>query len=166
MERETAAQHGKFEDDPDIDHHNDKHCPKLDKDYEPKDSKDNIPAGRNLQAPVRDFDLNAGLDENGETQPVLASVPSSFSTKSDTVVPASSLTKHDTVVPTSSLTKPDTVVPASYSTKPTPELKHEEVPGWSLEDIEKMDINPVQLANLNTRIDEEEEDYDEEDCSY
>lgn len=154
MERETAAQHGKFEDDPDIDHHNDKHCPKLDKDYEPKDSKDNIPVGRNLQAPVRDFDLNAGLDENGETQPVLASVPSSFSTKSDTGVPASSLTK------------PDTVVPASSSTKPTPELKHEEVPGWSLEDIEKMDINPVQLANLNTRIEEEEEDYDEEDCSY
>jgi hypothetical protein len=29
-----------------------------------------------------------------------------------------------------------------------------------------MDINPVQLANLNTRIEEEEEDYDEEDCSY
>uniref|UniRef100_A0A6M2FC23 Transcription factor CBF/NF-Y/archaeal histone domain-containing protein n=1 Tax=Populus davidiana TaxID=266767 RepID=A0A6M2FC23_9ROSI len=176
MERETAAQHGKFEDDPDIGHHNDEHCPKLDKDYEPKDSKDNIPAGRNLQAPVRDFDLNAGLDENGETQPALASVPASSLTKPDTVVPASSLTKPvvpassvtkpDTVVPTRSLTKPDTVVPASSSTKPTPELKHEEVPGWSLEDIEKMDINPVQLANLNTRIDEEEEDYDEEDCSY
>ena len=137
MERETAAQHGKFEDDPDIGHHNDEHCPKLDKDYEPKDSKDNIPAGRNLQAPVRDFDLNAGLDENGETKPVLASVP------------------------VSSSTKPDTVVPASSSTKPIPELKHEEVPGWSLADIEGMDIDPIQLANLNTRVDEE--DYDEEE---
>lgn len=52
-------------------------------------------------------------------------------------------------------------VPASSSTKPIPELKHEEVPGWSLADIEGMDIDPIQLANLNTRIDEE--DYDEEE---
>jgi hypothetical protein len=140
MERERAAQDGKLEDEPDIVHHNDKHSPylgRLDKDYVPEDLKDNIPAGRNLRTPVHDFDLNLDLDENGETKTVLASVPASSSTK------------------------PDTVVPASSSTKPIPELKHEEVPGWSLADIEGMDIDPIQLANLNTRIDEE--DYDEEE---
>jgi hypothetical protein len=152
MERERDAQDGKLEDEPDIVHHNDKHSPylgRLDKDYVPEDLKDNIPAGRNLRTPVHDFDLNLDLDENGETKTVLASVPASSSTKPDTVVPASSSTK------------PDTVVPASSSTKPIPELKHEEVPGWSLADIEGMDIDPIQLANLNTRIDEE--DYDEEE---
>ncbi|KAB5540736.1 hypothetical protein DKX38_013710 [Salix brachista] len=122
MEGEKAAQDGKFEDDPDIVHHNDKHNPNLgmlDEDYEPGDLKDNIPAGRSLQTPVHVFDLNLDLDKNGETKTALASIPASSSTKSGTVVPANS------------------------STKPIPELKHQEVPEWSLTDIEKMGIDPI-----------------------
>lgn len=41
------------------------------------------------------------------------------------------------------------------------EEKHEEYPGWSLSDVEKMAIDPIQLANLNRKIDEDMEDYDE-----
>ncbi|KAK4441387.1 Dr1-associated corepressor [Sesamum alatum] len=48
------------------------------------------------------------------------------------------------------------------SIKTTLDLKHEDIPGWSIEDVERMAIDPVQLANLNRGIDEEEEDYDEE----
>lgn len=51
--------------------------------------------------------------------------------------------------------------PPSSTVKPTPEMKFE-LPGWSLADVEKMDIDPIQLAISNRRIDEDEEDYDEE----
>lgn len=52
--------------------------------------------------------------------------------------------------------------PASSSAEPIPETKHEEYPGWSVSDMENMAIDPIQLANLGRRIDEDEEDYDEE----
>ena len=52
------------------------------------------------------------------------------------------------------------VAPASPTTDSIPEKK-EEYPGWSLSEIEKMAIDPIELANLNRGIDEE--DYDE-DC--
>ncbi|KAM7522951.1 hypothetical protein LguiA_012853 [Lonicera macranthoides] len=53
--------------------------------------------------------------------------------------------------------------PTSSSTpKPILELKQDEYPGWSLADVERMAIDPIQIANLNSRMDEEEEDYDEE----
>lgn len=58
-----------------------------------------------------------------------------------------------------------TAIPAeapSTSKMPPPEVKHEEIPGWSLSEMEKMAIDPIQLANLNRGLDEEEEDYDEE----
>ncbi|XP_042958177.1 uncharacterized protein LOC122293759 [Carya illinoinensis] len=48
------------------------------------------------------------------------------------------------------------------SAEPVPEMKHDEYLGWSLSDLEKMAIDPIQLANLSRRIDEDEEDYDEE----
>ncbi|EXB97276.1 hypothetical protein L484_024137 [Morus notabilis] len=41
-------------------------------------------------------------------------------------------------------------------------MKHEEYPGWSLADVDNMAIDPLQLANLNRRLDEDDEDYDEE----
>jgi hypothetical protein len=42
------------------------------------------------------------------------------------------------------------------------DMQHEEIPGWSLPDVDKMAIDTLQLAaNLGNRI-EEEEDYDEE----
>ena len=53
--------------------------------------------------------------------------------------------------------------PTSSSLNPTAELKHEEYPGWSLDEMDKMAIDPIQLANLNRTIDEDEEDYDEEE---
>lgn len=46
--------------------------------------------------------------------------------------------------------------------KPISEEKIEEYPGWSLSDMEKMAIDPIQLASLHNRIDEDMEDYDEE----
>lgn len=51
---------------------------------------------------------------------------------------------------------------AAAAAAPPPEVKHEEIPGWSLSEMEKMAIDPIQLANLNRGLDEEEEDYDEE----
>nr|AFK36000.1 unknown [Lotus japonicus] len=54
-----------------------------------------------------------------------------------------------------------TLVPTSLSPKSISEEKQEEYPGWSLFDVEKMAIDPIQLANLNTRIDDDVEDYDE-----
>lgn len=55
-----------------------------------------------------------------------------------------------------------TPVPSSSSAKLMSEEKHEEYPGWSFSDMEKMVIDPMQLANLNRKIDEDKEDYDEE----
>lgn len=52
-------------------------------------------------------------------------------------------------------------VPAGSSGKSMSEEKHEEYPGWFLSDVEKMSIDPMQLANLDRRIDEDVEDYDE-----
>ncbi|XP_057439674.1 uncharacterized protein LOC130731402 [Lotus japonicus] len=52
-------------------------------------------------------------------------------------------------------------VPTSSSPKSMSEEKQEEYPGWSLSDVEKMSIDPIQLANLNRRIGEDVEDYDE-----
>ncbi|KAL0418429.1 UNVERIFIED_CONTAM: Dr1-associated corepressor [Sesamum radiatum] len=53
-------------------------------------------------------------------------------------------------------------ISSDSSIKTTLDLKHEDIPGWSIEDVERMAIGPVQLANLSRGIDEEEEDYDEE----
>ncbi|KAJ0083605.1 hypothetical protein Patl1_30117 [Pistacia atlantica] len=47
------------------------------------------------------------------------------------------------------------------TTEIMPKVKHEEYPGWSLFDIKKMAVDPHQLASLNRRTDEDEEDYDE-----
>ncbi|XP_057426833.1 uncharacterized protein LOC130720224 [Lotus japonicus] len=52
-------------------------------------------------------------------------------------------------------------VSTSSSAKSVPEEKQEEPPGCSLSDVEKMTIDPIQLANLNRRIHEDVEDYDE-----
>ncbi|KAE9593917.1 putative transcription factor Hap3/NF-YB family [Lupinus albus] len=46
--------------------------------------------------------------------------------------------------------------------EPATETKHEEIPGWSLADVEMMAIDTMQLANLGSGQDYDEEDYDEE----
>lgn len=51
---------------------------------------------------------------------------------------------------------------AGPSVKLTLETKHEDLPGWSFADVEKMDMDRVHLANLNRKVDFEDEDYDEE----
>lgn len=47
--------------------------------------------------------------------------------------------------------------------EPPTESKHEEIPGWSLSDVDKMAIDSLQLAQLGRPLEEEEEDYDEEE---
>ncbi|GAV68374.1 CBFD_NFYB_HMF domain-containing protein [Cephalotus follicularis] len=129
IERDTAAQYEKLEDDPDISRHSETHSQILEmveNGEETEESKGNITAAKNVEALVRNFDLNVDPDENRDSINVTAATP------------------------------------PSLSTKPALEMKDEEYPGWSLSDIEKMAIDPIQLANLNRRIDEDEEDYDEE----
>ncbi|KAJ1428304.1 hypothetical protein SESBI_09035 [Sesbania bispinosa] len=55
-----------------------------------------------------------------------------------------------------------TAAQASLPEPATTEIKHEEIPGWSLSDVDKMAIDTMQLANLGSRLEEDEEDYDEE----
>lgn len=55
---------------------------------------------------------------------------------------------------------------ATQASLPEPaatEIQHEEIPGWSLSDVDKMAIDTIQFANLGSRQEEEEEDYDEEE---
>lgn len=74
--------------------------------------------------PVRNFDLNLDLDENGDT-PLASLAP---------------------------------VTPGASSVKPTTlGMKSEEYPGQS------MVFDPIKLANLNSMVDDEEDDYDVEE---
>ncbi|KAK7261704.1 hypothetical protein RIF29_28021 [Crotalaria pallida] len=57
---------------------------------------------------------------------------------------------------------PTPPVPSNLPAKSVSQEKHEEYPGWSLSDVDKMAIDPMQLANLNRNINEDTEDYDEE----
>ncbi|KAL8196074.1 hypothetical protein R6Q57_025074 [Mikania cordata] len=54
------------------------------------------------------------------------------------------------------------ILAASPSKLAIVETKPDEYPGWSFADVEKMDIDPIRLANLDSRVVEDEEDYDEE----
>lgn len=56
--------------------------------------------------------------------------------------------------------KPVSVPAASTSTGPTPDVKSEEYPGLS--EMDRMAIDPAHLAQLGSRVDDDEEDYDEE----
>ena len=130
LERDTARHHDKFEDDPDMSKYNDQYDQTLETLHdraEPEQPKENVSGDTNAEAPIRNFDLNVDLNENGDSTTPSASVPV-----------------------------------ASPAKSAIPELKHEEYPGWSLAEMERMAIDPIQLANLNRRIDEEDEDYDEE----
>lgn len=43
------------------------------------------------------------------------------------------------------------------------EVGREEYPGWSVSEMDTMAIDPVHLTQLNSRLDEDDEDYDEEE---
>nr|POE49942.1 dr1-associated corepressor [Quercus suber] len=125
----AVAEEG-FEDDPDDSEHDEKlnqSLERLDNGSETKEWKENILAVKSEEAPVRNFDLNMDLDENGDSTTAAA-------------------------------------VPASSSAEPIPEIKPEEYPDWSESEMKNIAIDPVRLANLSRRIDEDEdeEDYDEE----
>ncbi|XP_040993573.1 dr1-associated corepressor-like [Juglans microcarpa x Juglans regia] len=124
VEQEVTAHSGKFEDDSEISKHN-QGLERLNNGVETEDSKEQILASKGEEAPIRNFDLNVVLDENGDLETVAAGSGSSCA-------------------------------------EPVPETKHDEYHGWSLPDMEKMAIDPIQLANFSRRIDEDEEDYDEE----
>ena len=57
---------------------------------------------------------------------------------------------------------PTPVTPSGWAPKPIVEMKPDEYPGWSSMEVENMVIDPIQLANINSRVDEDDEDYDEE----
>ena len=96
-------------------------------------SKENIATTDGANPAARSFDLNANVDDNEDTKATAAAATAAAAA----------------------------AAPAS-SAGPTTETRHEEYPGWSLSDVDKMAIDPLQLAHLSKRLDEEDEDYDEE----
>ena len=139
VEREMAAQFEKLEDDPDISKNN-QSLERLDNGAEAKELEENILGDKSGEGPIRNFDLNLDLNDDGNS----------------TALAAASASSSAEPIPESA------AAPASSSAEPIPVTKHEEYPGWSVSDMEKMAIDPIQLANLSRRIDEDEEDYDEE----
>lgn len=102
-------------------------------------SKENIATTDGANTAARSFDLNANVDDNEDTKAAAAAATAAAAAAA--AAPAAA--------------------PAS-SAGPTTETRHEEYPGWSLSDVDKMAIDPLQLAHLSKRLDEEDEDYDEE----
>ncbi|XWS08233.1 hypothetical protein CRYUN_Cryun41cG0062200 [Craigia yunnanensis] len=90
--------------------------------------------GEDANQAVRNFDLNAEVDEKVDTKASAVAATAAESAATAAVAAA----------------------------EPTTETKNEEYPGWSLSDMDKMAIDPLQLAQLGRRLDEDEEDYDEE----
>ncbi|XP_065867413.1 uncharacterized protein [Euphorbia lathyris] len=103
--------------------------------------------------PERNFDLNAAVNENEDAK-AAAAAAAAAATPAPTPAPAPAAAEVTTSVPA--------VADSSSAAAPTTEANHEEYPGWSLSEMDKMAIDPLQLAQLGTRMDEEEEDYDEE----
>ncbi|KAL6124689.1 hypothetical protein ACLB2K_077200 [Fragaria x ananassa] len=99
---------------------------------------ENISGANSAEIAAWNFDLNVDLNENEDSATTSAAVHGP--------VPAPA-------------TAP---VPAKLSSQITPDMKHVEFLGWPLTGMETMAIDPVQLANLTRRIDEDEEDYDED----
>jgi hypothetical protein len=139
VEREMVAQFEKLEDDPDISKNN-RSLERLDNGAEAKELEENILGDKSGEGPIRNFDLNLDLNVDGNS----------------TALAAASASSSAEPIPERA------AAPASSSAEPIPETKHEEYPGWSVSDMEKMAIDPIQLANLSRRVDEDEEDYDEE----
>ena len=95
--------------------------------------KENTACHEENNQSLRNIDLNANLNESEE--------------------------KNTSMEAPASL-PPATLPPSSLPELAT-EINHEEIPGWSLSDADKMAIDTMQLANLGSRIDDDE-DYDEE----
>lgn len=107
--------------------------------------KEDMIVSDGANASERNFDLNADVNDNEDTKAAGATA-----------------TTATTATSTATATATATTVVDSSSSVPTTETNHEEYPGWSVSEMDKMAIDPLQLAQLGTRLDEEEEDYDEE----
>ena len=103
---------------------------------EPEEVKHCSPVRKPAEVVVRNFDLNLNPDPDDDMDEISTPTP----------------------IPTGSSSKSV----SEEKIKSISEEKIEEYPGWSLSDMEKMAIDPIQLANLSKRIDEDMEDYDEE----
>lgn len=97
-----------------------------------------IPKEQNIAVPVESTDSLRNIDLNAITN---ENDDKKASAAADASVP-----------------EPDASVP-----EPPTESKHEEIPGWSLSDVDKMAIDSLQLAQLGRPLEEDEEDYDEEE---
>ncbi|KAJ7960486.1 Dr1-associated corepressor [Quillaja saponaria] len=73
--RELTAENEKFENDPYMLKHNDKPSQSLKSldNREESEMKRSVPGSKNAKVPVRNFDLNVDLDENGLTNIVICS---------------------------------------------------------------------------------------------
>lgn len=110
----------------------------MDNGSESKESvKENNRVSDATNQPERNFDLNAEVNDSEDAKAAAAAAAAAAATTTTTSAPSSSV-------------------------EPAAETNHEEYPGWSLSEMDKMVIDPLQLAQLSKRLDEEEEDYDEE----
>jgi hypothetical protein len=117
----------------------------MDNGSESKESvKENNRVSDATNQPERNFDLNAEVNDSEDAK--AAAAPAA-------AAPAAAAATTTTTTTTSA---------PSSSVEPAAETNHEEYPGWSLSEMDKMVIDPLQLAQLSKRLDEEEEDYDEE----
>ncbi|KAL0429469.1 UNVERIFIED_CONTAM: hypothetical protein Sradi_0572900 [Sesamum radiatum] len=97
----------------------------MDSSSELKESSKDNKVNDGVSPDSRNFDLNAGVDE--ENSEKMAS---------------------------------NVVAAAASTASGPPEVKGDEYPGLS--EMDRMAIDPVHLAQLSSRLDEDEEDYDEE----
>ncbi|KAL7113614.1 hypothetical protein ACP275_04G071300 [Erythranthe tilingii] len=128
-EGESVIHQDKYEEDVDSPHRNDENQKEA---VAAGDADSRTASGSEEDKPVRDFDLNVDLNENGCPTLTLADARAELSKKKKTKPVAT-------------------------------EVKHEDIPGWSMDDMKRMGIDPVQFANSNGWMDEEDEDYDEEE---
>ena len=116
---------------------------------------------------VRNFDLNADVNDTEDTKAAATAAQAAATAAQASATAAQSSATASQAAPAASQAAPaaSQVAPTAAqasSAGPISEPKHEEYPGWSLADVDRMAIDPLQLANLSRRLDEDEEDYDEE----
>ncbi|XP_072998308.1 uncharacterized protein [Typha latifolia] len=126
-----------------------------------RETKETIESNSSMRASVLNIDLNLDLDENGDAS--AAPDPSSAPAPSVPSVPAPAPSASSVPAPAPSVLSVPAPAPSAPSVpEANNEVKNEEYPGWSLSDMQKMAIDPVQFALSHQRLDEEE-DYDNEE---
>ncbi|CAI8584804.1 unnamed protein product [Vicia faba] len=108
--------------------------------------KENIVAPVENSESLHNIDLKANMIEATIPAAVIPEASNSDAAKSDAANPAAAI--------------PEASVPSLSEPAPTDSMHHEEIPGWSLSEVDKMAIDTMQLAQ---RMEEDDEDYDEED---